>query len=247
MCIQINITGFAMNHSERAAWIQLALTPYIGAESFLALIKHYGSAQAALSAPAESIRHLVYHKQAVAAWKEKSGLAVAAAQAALTWEQQENCRLMLLCDNDFPVMLAEGITPPPLLFLRGRVELLHRPSVAIVGSRHATPQAMRIARDFAHALSERGISVVSGMASGIDTAAHQGALLSKGSTVAVWGNGYRQDLSSSQSKPGLSNCRERADCKRVSAQHPPAGRQFPTQKPPDCGFIQSCIGCRSRT
>lgn len=189
MCIQINITGFAMDLSERAAWIQLALTPYIGAESFLALIKHYGSAQAALSAPAESIRHLVHHKQAVAAWKEKSGLAVAAAQAALTWEQQENCRLMLLCDNDFPVMLTEGITPPPLLFLRGRVELLHRPSVAIVGSRHATPQAMRIARDFAHALSERGISVVSGMASGIDTAAHQGALLSKGSTVAVWGTG----------------------------------------------------------
>ncbi|OSI17516.1 DNA protecting protein DprA [Neisseria dumasiana] len=178
-----------MNDSERAAWIQLALTPYIGAESFLNLIKHYGTAEAVLAAPAESVRQLVCHKQAVAAWKGDNSQAVAAAEAALAWEQQENCRLMLLCDNDFPLMLTEGLTPPPLLFLRGRVELLHRSSVAIVGSRHATPQAMRIARDFGHALGEEGVGVVSGMASGIDTAAHQGALSTKGGTVAVWGTG----------------------------------------------------------
>lgn len=189
LCAYANITGFAMNDSERFAWIQLALTPYIGAESFLALIKYYGSAQAALAAPAERVRQLAHHKQAVAAWEGENAQAVKAAEAALEWEQQANCRLMLLCDNDFPVMLTEGITPPPLLFLRGRVELLHRSSAAIVGSRHATPQAMRIARDFGKALGEQGISVVSGMASGIDAAAHQGALETQGSTIAVWGTG----------------------------------------------------------
>ncbi|MFC3874327.1 DNA-processing protein DprA [Neisseria musculi] len=178
-----------MNDSERLAWIQLALTPYVGAESFLALIRHYGSARAALAAPAESVQKLVRHKQAVAAWDGDNAPATAAAEAALAWETQEHCRLMLLGDSDFPMMLTEGMTPPPLLFLRGRTELLHRPTVAVVGSRHATPQAARVARDFSHALSEKGVTVISGMACGIDTAAHQGALQARGGTIAVWGTG----------------------------------------------------------
>ena len=180
-----------MNDNERFAWLQLALTPYIGAESFLILLQHFGSAEAALAAPSENIAKLVRHKQAVAAWQNegKRDLAKTAAEAALNWAQQDDCRLLLLQDDDFPDMLTEGITPPPLLFLRGNTDLLHKPSAAIVGSRHATPQAMRIARDFGLALSEKGIPVVSGMAEGIDTAAHQGALLSDGGTIAVWGTG----------------------------------------------------------
>ena len=180
-----------MNDNERFAWVQLALTPYVGAESFLILLQHFGSAEAALAAPSEIIAKLVRHKQAVAAWQQadKRDAAKAAAEAALNWAQQDHCRLLLLQDDDFPDMLTEGITPPPLLFLRGNSDLLHKPSAAIVGSRHATPQAMRIARDFGMALSEQGIPVVSGMAAGIDTAAHQGALLSDGGTIAVWGTG----------------------------------------------------------
>lgn len=180
-----------MNENERFAWLQLALTPYVGAESFLVLLRHFGSAEAALAAPSEIIAKLVRHKQAAAAWQhaDKRDAAKAAAEAALNWSQQENCRLLLLQDDDFPDMLTEGITPPPLLFLRGNSGLLHKPSAAIVGSRHATPQAVRIARDFGMALSGQGIPVVSGMAAGIDTAAHQGALLSDGGTIAVWGTG----------------------------------------------------------
>lgn len=180
-----------MTESQRLAWLQLALTPYVGAESFLILLQHFGSAEAALAATSEIIAGLVRHKQAAAAWcdADKRAQAQAAAEAALKWEQQPDCRLLLLQDEDFPEMLTEGITPPPLLFLRGNTGLLHKPSAAIVGSRHATPQAMRIARDFGAALSGQGIPVVSGMAAGIDTAAHQGALLSDGGTVAVWGTG----------------------------------------------------------
>ncbi|MCS4534496.1 DNA-processing protein DprA [Neisseria sp. CSL10203-ORH2] len=199
-----------MNHSERFAWAQLALTPYIGPESFLALIQYYGSAQAALAAPAEAVSKLVRHKQAVEAWKGKNSQAITAAEAAFNWENQEQCRLMLLCDNDFPTMLTEGITPPPLLFLRGRVELLQQPAIAIVGSRHATPQALRIAHDFSKAISKHDIPVVSGMASGIDTAAHQGALSENGGTIAVWGTGIdriypqsNQDLAYQIAEKGL--------------------------------------------
>ena len=180
-----------MNETERFAWLQLAFTPYIGAESFLILLQYFGSAQAALDAPAEKIAALVRHKQAAEAWRnvEKRHLAQKSAEAALKWETQDGCRLMLLQDQDFPEMLTQGITAPPVLFLRGDAGLLHKYSAAIVGSRHATPQAMRIAKDFGRALSEKGIPVVSGMASGIDTAAHQGALQAGGSTIAVWGTG----------------------------------------------------------
>ena len=180
-----------MTENERFAWLQLAFTPYIGAESFLVLLQQFGSAQATLNAPADKIAALVRHKQAAESWRnaDKRALAQQSAEAALQWEMQDGCRLLLLQDDDFPEMLTQGITSPPVLFLRGNAELLHIPSAAIVGSRHATPQAMRIAKDFGRALSEKGIPVVSGMASGIDTAAHQGALQADGGTIAVWGTG----------------------------------------------------------
>lgn len=180
-----------MTEDERFAWLQLAFTPYIGAESFLLLMRSFGSAQNALSAPAEQVAPAVRHKHALEAWHnaEKRALARQAAEAALEWEMRNGCRLMLLQDEDFPEMLTQGLTAPPVLFLRGNVRLLHKPSAAIVGSRHATPQAMRIAKDFGRALGGKGIPTVSGMASGIDTAAHQGALEAEGGTIAVWGTG----------------------------------------------------------
>lgn len=180
-----------MTEDERFAWLQLAFTPYIGAESFLLLMRSFGSAQNALSAPAEQVAPAVRHKHALEAWRnaEKRALARQAAEAALEWEMRDGCRLMLLQDEDFPEMLTQGLTAPPVLFLRGNVRLLHKPSAAIVGSRHATPQAMRIAKDFGRALGGKGIPTVSGMASGIDTAAHQGALEAEGGTIAVWGAG----------------------------------------------------------
>ncbi|CNR06388.1 DprA-like protein [Neisseria gonorrhoeae] len=180
-----------MTEDERFAWLQLAFTPYIGAESFLLLMRSFGSAQNALSAPAEQVAPAVRHKHALEAWRnaEKRALARQAAEVALEWEMRDGCRLMLLQDEDFPEMLTQGLTAPPVLFLRGNVRLLHKPSAAIVGSRHATPQAMRIAKDFGRALGGKGIPTVSGMASGIDTAAHQGALEAEGGTIAVWGTG----------------------------------------------------------
>ncbi|WP_353424429.1 DNA-processing protein DprA [Neisseria gonorrhoeae] len=180
-----------MTEDERFAWLQLAFTPYIGAESFLLLMRSFGSAQNALSAPAEQVAPAVRHKHALEAWRnaEKRALARQAAEAALEWEMRDGCRLMLLQDEDFPEMLTQGLIAPPVLFLRGNVRLLHKPSAAIVGSRHATPQAMRIAKDFGRALGGKGIPTVSGMASGIDTAAHQGALEAEGGTIAVWGTG----------------------------------------------------------
>ena len=135
------------DRQERHNWLRLALMPHIGAETFLQLIRHFGTATAAWQADAEAVRQVLVRKAAQEAWANRRGEAEQAAEAAEKWSEQENCRLLLLCDEDFPAMLSEGITPPPMLFVRGNIELLHRPSVAIVGSRHATPQALRIARD----------------------------------------------------------------------------------------------------
>lgn len=178
-----------MTETERCAWVQLAFMPYIGAESFAQLIEHCGSAEAALKAPASLVAQLGrYGRQAAAVWHD-TGKAKTACEAAFNWEKQPDCRLLLSCDDDFPMRLSEGLTPPPVLFVRGNADLLRQASVGIVGSRHATPQAMRIAGDFGCALSEQNITVISGMAAGIDTAAHHGALQGTGSTIAVWGTG----------------------------------------------------------
>lgn len=176
-----------MDTQERLAWIELALTPFVGAETFLRIIKYFGSAQNALSASAAEISPFC-QRQVSKYWH--SDVAKQATEAAIEWEQAHtDARLLLLADNDFPAMLTKGLTPPPLLFVRGDSQCLHQPALSIVGSRHATPQAMRITRDFAAALAHKGVTIISGMASGADTAAHQGALQAMGTTVAVWGTG----------------------------------------------------------
>lgn len=177
-----------MEAQERYAWLQMALTPYVGAETFLRLLRHFGSAQAALAADKAAVRPLLSRTQALHAWRGEASQR--AADAALAWEARfTDARLLLLADADFPPLLSEGLTPPVVLFARGDITCLPRPAVAIVGSRHATPQAQRIARDFATALAQKNIVVVSGMADGIDTAAHEGTLRGGGQTVAVWGTG----------------------------------------------------------
>lgn len=179
-----------MNASERTAWITLALTPHIGSESFLRLIRHFGSAQAALAADVAAVKPHLPPQARAACRYWRGDEARRAVEAALNWEASHgDGRLLLLADDDYPPLLAEGMAPPPLLFVRGACQALSRPALAVVGSRHATPQALRIARDFARAVSDAGVVVVSGMADGIDTAAHQGALDGRSDTVAVWGTG----------------------------------------------------------
>jgi DNA processing protein len=99
------------------------------------------------------------------------------------------CSLLSLLDDDYPQALAETAAPPPLLFARGQRALLQRPMLAMVGSRSATPPGKQIAEDFARQLSAHGYTIVSGLASGIDAAAHRGALQETGSTIAVIGTG----------------------------------------------------------
>lgn len=123
---------------------------------------------------------------------EQAGLAeaaVSAAQAALAAAPPLGIVAIPWFDSRYPALLACTTDGPPVLWAKGRVEALEKPSVAIVGSRAATPYALQVGRRLAAELAERGIAVVSGLARGVDSAAHEGCLESSGSTIAVLGSG----------------------------------------------------------
>jgi DNA processing protein len=107
----------------------------------------------------------------------------------LAWLQAPSHHVLALGDASYPQALANIPDPPLLLYIKGRIDLLARPALAIVGSRNATVQGKANAAAFATALSEAGVCVVSGLALGIDAAAHEGALRGAGSTIAVVGTG----------------------------------------------------------
>ncbi|MBO7381263.1 MAG: DNA-processing protein DprA [Neisseriaceae bacterium] len=191
-------------------YLTVALTPYVGPMSFAMLMKRLGTIDAILSATADELKPcLEQADKALPVLLNKT--AEKSAEYAMAWlEKGQNRSILTLLDADYPMSLAQGMRPPPVLFLHGNIQLLQQPKIAIVGSRKATPQAVQIAKQFGQNLSEHGITVVSGFADGIDAAAHQGALKGKNSTIGVLGTGIdivypakNQDLAVEMSQKGL--------------------------------------------
>ncbi|GJH22046.1 DNA-protecting protein DprA [Caballeronia novacaledonica] len=110
-------------------------------------------------------------------------------EAAFAWASEPGNHILTLADATYPRALLTMPDPPPLLYAKGRLELLQARAVAIVGSRHASPQGLEDARRFARVLSDAGLAVVSGLALGIDASAHRGALEGATGTVSVIGTG----------------------------------------------------------
>ncbi|MBI5108392.1 MAG: DNA-protecting protein DprA [Rhodocyclales bacterium] len=169
-----------------AAWLRLTLVPGVGGEARRALLKAFGLPEAIFAAGAGALSRVV--ESAIAERLLQHDCA-AAIDTALAWAAQPGNRLLTLADAEYPQLLLTADDPPILLYAKGRVELLNRPLLAIVGSRNATAQGVRDAEAFARALGEAGLGVVSGLALGIDAAAHRGALATPAGTVAVIGTG----------------------------------------------------------
>ncbi len=112
-----------------------------------------------------------------------------AVEQDLRWAEKPNCHLLTLTDPAYPALLRQTTTLPPVLFVHGNVTLLSTPQIAIVGSRYPSPEGLENARRFAYSFSAEGITVTSGLALGIDGAAHHGALQNTGRTLAVMGHG----------------------------------------------------------
>jgi len=131
---------------------------------------------------------LVLHEQCVTAARDAGELRATAATAAAN-AGSAGLRGIFLSDVEYPPMLSAIVDPPPVLWLRGDTAALVPPAVAIVGSRAGSPYALAVAEKLAADLAERGVAVVSGLARGVDSAAHRGALSVNGITVAVLGCG----------------------------------------------------------
>lgn len=181
-----------MEREELAAWLRLLETPQVGRESARRLLAAFGSPHAVIAAPSQARREVVSSEAALALDAEPELLAPLV-EATVQWLSQapegEPRRVMTLADPDYPRALLETADPPMLLYLQGNEGLLSTPGIAIVGSRNPTPQGKDNARSFAAELSKAGLTIVSGLALGVDGAAHDGGLSGPGRTVAVVGTG----------------------------------------------------------
>ena len=182
----------AMDREELAAWLRLIETPQVGRESARKLLAAFGSPDAVLSAPTAARREVVTTEVAKAL-AEVPDAVLALIETTHQWltAGTDNAprRVLTLGDPSYPVGLLETADPPLLLYLQGRSELLGEPGLAVVGSRNPTSQGKENARSFSAHLSQAGLTIVSGLAMGIDGAAHEGGLAGTGSTVAVVGTG----------------------------------------------------------
>jgi len=168
------------------AWLALSLTRGLGGEGARRLLKEFGSPEVIFSVSVNSLKSVI--KAEVAAEISK-GFDDHVIAAALTWLEDSNNHIVTLADSDYPQALLNIPDPPLLLYVKGLLALLNQPALAIVGSRNATPQGLRNAEAFAQSLSEAGLCIISGMAHGIDAAAHRGALRGRSSSIAVIGTG----------------------------------------------------------
>jgi DNA processing protein len=169
-----------------AAWLRLSLAPGLGSEGLRRLLTAFGGPEQALAASRAALAQHVAEPVAAAIKQGGQDEAIAAVSA---WLEQPGNHVLTLADASYPRQLLQIPDPPPLLYVKGRSDLLSRQALAIVGSRHATAQGLANAEIFARTFSDAGLTVVSGLALGVDAAAHRGGLAGVASSVAVLGTG----------------------------------------------------------
>jgi DNA processing protein len=169
-------------------WLRLLRLPGVGSRGRIALIRRFGSIEAIFSATRAQLTQVIDGApEAVATLLGDMNRSVF--EPDLAWLDQDNCHLLTWFDADYPSLLREIPDPPVVLYVHGDRRLLGRPQVAIVGSRNPTPGGMENAQAFAGALARAGLVITSGLALGIDGAAHRGALAVGGPTIAIAGTG----------------------------------------------------------
>ncbi|WP_321850135.1 DNA-processing protein DprA [Burkholderia diffusa] len=179
----------ALTTSALRAWLQLAHAPGLPPAVLRALLDAFGSPTALLRASDQAIGAASSAAAARAVRTSQRNDLDARTDAALAWLDAPGNAIVTLNDPVYPPRLRDLHDPPPLLYVKGRLDLLHARGLAVVGSRHATPQGLADATRFSHALSDAGLVIVSGLALGIDGAAHRGGLDGRAGTVAVIATG----------------------------------------------------------
>lgn len=179
--------------SEIDSWIRLTSTEGVGCETARKLLTAFGLPDQIFSTSFSELRQVVSERIAQALLAPPTEKVLALIERTHAWCAEKNNYFITLADHQYPAQLLEIPDPPLVLYVKGRIELLANTSIAVVGSRNATAQGMSNAHQFSSSLSQSGLTITSGMATGIDTAAHLGGLdwseAHCGSTVAVIGTG----------------------------------------------------------
>jgi DNA processing protein len=166
-------------------WLALLRIPGVGCRTFLKILQQCSPEQI-FSESTAALSALGLKKNIIDALQTPDWHAV---DQDLLWLSQDNHEILTFENPFYPQQLKQIADPPPLLFLRGKKQLLSSPQIAIVGSRNPSTEGKRIAFDFAHELANQGLTISSGLALGIDACSHQGALKATGNTIAVAGTG----------------------------------------------------------
>jgi len=172
---------------ERQAWLALALAPGLGPKRIVDAVQEVGGASQILALPLTALEGLRF--PAGAAQFIFDGKARAAAESEWAQVAAQGATIVTYGCPEYPERLKEIYDPPPVLWVRGDVRLLSRPAIAVVGTRHPSPYGSGVAEMLSRDLAARRLLIVSGMARGIDSCAHKGALAARMPTVAVWGTG----------------------------------------------------------
>jgi DNA processing protein len=221
-----------------ASWLRLALTPGLGPATLRRLLAQFGLPQAVLARPRAELSAFLSGEALALLDGDAVALAV---DRATQWAAEPGNHVITLADEAYPKPLLEIADPPPVLFARGRAELLQRPALAIVGSRNATAQGEANAEAFAKALGATGLAIVSGLALGIDAAAHRGGLATAGSTIGVLGTGI--DIVYPQRNAALAA--EIAERGLLVSEFPlgtaPAAQNFPRRNRLISGLSRGCL------
>ena len=226
------------------AWLTLSLTRGLGGEGARRLLKEFGSPEAVFAASVSSLKSFV--KPDVAAEISK-GIAEDAIASTLAWLEDSNNYIVTLADSDYPQALLNIPDPPLLLYVKGRLDLLNRSALAIVGSRSATPQGINNSEAFAKSLSDAGLCIISGLAHGIDAAAHRGALRgnatgsNRGSSIAVVGTGLDKIYPAANRDLAHELAQQGALVSEFPLGTPPLAANFPRRNRLISGMSLGCL------
>jgi DNA processing protein len=179
-----------MNMDDPFYWFALSSVPLVGNVTCRRLVEHFGSPEKALAASLDELAS-VKGVNSSAARSLRSHDGRKAAELAVAALARSGARLVTLLDKEYPSLLKEISDPPPFLYLKGKLPN-SATSIAVVGSRRASDYGISVTTRLSRELAEQGVTIVSGLALGVDAAAHRGALQLSGATVGVLGCGIDQ-------------------------------------------------------
>lgn len=220
------------------SWLNLNLIDGLGDESIRRLLVAFGHPAAILAAPVTALERIIKN---TIAQRIKQGADRDKIAGVFKWLEDPSNAIITLADPDYPAQLLNIADPPPLLYFKGRRELLQQPALAVVGSRNATPQGLSNAEAFSEAASNAGLCIISGMALGIDTAAHQGGLRGFAASIAVVGTGLDIVYPAKNHPLAHKLAKEGALISEFPLGTPAIGRNFPRRNRIISGMSQGCL------